>query len=89
MSSKDIGCALCSSDGLSHPSHRINVSDFYANIFFGYKNYELEEDPDKKCIITWNDYLGRIKYFMRGFIIIEEIRINISIKLDNTCFCKN
>jgi integrase/recombinase XerD len=25
----------------------------------------LEEDPDKKCIITWNDYLGRIKYFMR------------------------
>ena len=25
----------------------------------------MEEDPDKKCIITWNDYLGRIKYFMR------------------------
>ena len=25
----------------------------------------LVKDPDKKCIITWNDFLGRIKYFMR------------------------
>jgi hypothetical protein len=22
-------------------------------------------DPDEKWITTWNDYLGRIKYFMR------------------------
>jgi integrase/recombinase XerD len=24
-----------------------------------------EEDPDKYWITTWNDYLGRIKYFFR------------------------
>ena len=30
--SEDIGSALCSSSGLSSPSHRSNVSDFYATI---------------------------------------------------------
>jgi integrase/recombinase XerD len=25
----------------------------------------IEEDPDKRWITTWNDYLGRIKYFYR------------------------
>ena len=24
-----------------------------------------EEDPDKRWITTWNDYLGRLKYFFR------------------------
>jgi hypothetical protein len=24
-----------------------------------------EDDPDKRWITTWNDYLGRIKYFFR------------------------
>ena len=24
-----------------------------------------EQDPDKRWITTWNDYLGRIKYFFR------------------------
>lgn len=57
--------------------------------FWIQKLYELEEDPDKKCIITWNDYLGRIKYFMNGFVVIGEIGINIPIKLDNTCLYKN
>ena len=33
--------------------------------FLDTKIKSLEEDPDKKCIITSNDYLGRIKYFMR------------------------
>jgi integrase/recombinase XerD len=33
--------------------------------FLDTKIKSFEEDPDKKCIITWNDYLGRIKYFMR------------------------
>jgi hypothetical protein len=28
---------------------------------------ELRERSYKKRIITWNDYLGRIKYFMRWF----------------------
>jgi hypothetical protein len=25
----------------------------------------VEEDPDKKWIVTWNDYLHRIKHFLR------------------------
>jgi hypothetical protein len=25
----------------------------------------IEDDPDRKSIVTWNDYLGRIKYFIR------------------------
>jgi hypothetical protein len=33
--------------------------------FLDTKIKSLEDDPDKKWIITWNDYLGRIKYFMR------------------------
>jgi hypothetical protein len=28
--------------------------------FLDTKIKSVEEDPDKKCIITWNDYLGRI-----------------------------
>ena len=27
-----------------------------------------EDDPDKRWITTWNDYLGRIKYFFRWSI---------------------
>jgi integrase/recombinase XerD len=25
----------------------------------------IEDDPERKCIVTCNDYLSRIKYFMR------------------------
>ena len=41
--------------------------------FLDTKIKSLEEDPDKKCIITWNDYLGRIKYFMRW---LHNYRVN-------------
>jgi integrase/recombinase XerD len=33
--------------------------------FLDSKLKSAHEDPDGKSIITWNDYLGRIKYFMR------------------------
>jgi integrase/recombinase XerD len=33
--------------------------------FLDSKIKSREEDPDRKSIVTWNDYLGRIKYFMR------------------------
>jgi hypothetical protein len=33
--------------------------------FLDSKLRATEDDPDKKSIITWNDYLGRLKYFMR------------------------
>jgi hypothetical protein len=31
--------------------------------FLDLKIKGIEEDPDKRWITTWNDYLGRIKYF--------------------------
>jgi integrase/recombinase XerD len=30
------------------------------------KRKTVDEDPDKKWIITWNDYLWRLKYFTDG-----------------------
>jgi integrase/recombinase XerD len=33
--------------------------------FLDTKIKPLDEDPDKRSITTWNDYLGRIKYFFR------------------------
>jgi integrase/recombinase XerD len=41
--------------------------------FLDIKIKSLDEDPDKKWIITWNDYLGRIKYFMRW---LHNYRVN-------------
>ena len=34
-------------------------------LFLDTKIKNNEEDPDKRWITTWNDYLGRIKYFFR------------------------
>ena len=33
--------------------------------FLDTKIKAIEQDPDKRWITTWNDYLGRIKYFFR------------------------
>ncbi len=33
--------------------------------FLDTKVKAIEKDPDKRWITTWNDYLGRIKYFYR------------------------
>jgi integrase/recombinase XerD len=33
--------------------------------FLDSKLKATEDDPDKKSVVTWNDYLGRLKYFMR------------------------
>jgi hypothetical protein len=33
--------------------------------FLDSKIKAVEQDPDKRWITTWNDYLGRIKYFFR------------------------
>ena len=30
----------------------------------------IEEDPDKRWITTWNDYLGRINYFFLAYHFI-------------------
>jgi integrase len=36
----------------------------------------FEEDPDKRWITTWNDYLGRIKYFYRWMYNYNDNRFN-------------
>jgi hypothetical protein len=33
--------------------------------FLDSKLKNINDDPDRRSIITWNDYLGRIKYFFR------------------------
>ena len=35
--------------------------------FLDTKAKSCEEDPDRKWIVTWNDYLHRIKNFLRWF----------------------
>lgn len=39
---------------------RIQITSFLDSKIKG-----VEQDPDKRWITTWNDYLGRIKYFYR------------------------
>ena len=36
----------------------------------------VEEDPDKKWITTWNDYLWRLKYFYRWLYNAKEKGLN-------------
>ena len=36
----------------------------------------IEEDPDKRWITTWNDYLGRIKYFFRWMYYYDDERFD-------------
>jgi len=35
-----------------------------------------EQDPDKRWITTWNDYLGRIKYFFRWLHNYDDNRFD-------------
>src|SRR5690242_17543882 len=42
----------------------VNTSEPITN-FLNSKLKSIEDDPDRKCLTTWNDYLGRFKYFFR------------------------
>jgi hypothetical protein len=42
----------------------INTSESITN-FLNTKLKSIEDDPDRKCLTTWNDYLRRLKYFLR------------------------
>jgi integrase len=44
--------------------------------FLDTKIKEIEEDPDKRWITTWNDYLGRIKYFYRWLHNYDDKRFD-------------
>lgn len=51
---------LGSSISLDQIDTRIQITSFLDSKIKG-----VEQDPDKRWITTWNDYLGRLKYFFR------------------------
>ena len=44
--------------------------------FLDTKIKAIEQDPDKRWITTWNDYLGRIKYFFRWLHNYDDKRFD-------------
>jgi integrase/recombinase XerD len=46
--------------------------------FLDTKIKTIEQDPDKRWITTWNDYLGRIKYFFRWLHNYDDKRFDTS-----------
>jgi integrase/recombinase XerD len=48
---------------------RIQITSFLDSKIKG-----VEQDPDKRWITTWNDYLGRIKYFYRWMYNYDDKR---------------
>jgi integrase len=61
--SKFIGSSMC----LNQVNNKIKITSFLDS-----KIKSAEEDPDKRWITTWNDYLGRIKYFFRWMYNYDE-----------------
>jgi len=45
-------------------------------LFLDSKRKTIEQDPDKRWITTWNDYLSRIKYFFRWLYNYDERRFD-------------
>ena len=45
--------------------------------FLDTKIKNVEEDPDKKWITTWNDYLHRIKHFFRWLYNQKDVEASI------------
>ena len=44
--------------------------------FLDTKIKAIEQDPDKRWVTTWNDYLGRIKYFFRWLHNYDDKRFD-------------
>lgn len=44
--------------------------------FLDTKIKSIEQDPDRRWITTWNDYLGRIKYFFRWLHNYDDSRFD-------------
>jgi integrase/recombinase XerD len=54
----------------SHQNNNLKVLIAFAkhlgpSNFLNTKLKSVEDDPDRKCLTTWNDYLGRLKCFFR------------------------
>ena len=50
--------------------------------FLNTKLRSKEDDPDKKWITTWNDYLHRIKHFLRWLHNIGTIQSDVIIPME-------
>ena len=48
--------------------------------FLDTKIKNLEEDPDRKWITTWNDYLHRIKHFFRWLYNQKDVEVKGLVK---------
>jgi integrase/recombinase XerD len=62
---------LGSSITLHQVKSKVQITSFLDSIIKG-----IEEDPDKSWITTWNDYLGRIKYFYRWLYNYNDTRFD-------------
>jgi hypothetical protein len=56
---------------LNEVKNKIQITSFLDS-----KTKPIEEDPDKRWITTWNDYLGRIKYFYRWMYNYDDERFD-------------
>jgi hypothetical protein len=43
--------------------------------FLNSKLKSTEDDPDRRCLTTWYDYLGRLKYFFRWIYNCKKIAV--------------
>ena len=51
--------------------------------FLNTKIRSQQDDPEKKWITTWNDYLHRIKHFLRWLHNIETVRAEVPLTMDD------
>jgi integrase/recombinase XerD len=60
------------------PSIRLDQIKIKSQVtsFLDTKIKPIEHDPDKRWITTWNDYLGRIKYFFRWLHNYDDERFD-------------
>ena len=56
---------------LNQVKNKVQVTSFLDS-----KIKRIEEDPEKRWITTWNDYLGRIKYFFRWMYNYDDKRFD-------------
>jgi integrase/recombinase XerD len=56
---------------LNQVKNKVQITSFLDSKIKG-----TEQDPDKRWITTWNDYLGRIKYFFRWMYNYDDKRFD-------------